>query len=195
MSVARRMMIFVDGENLVFRYQAMLAKGMKPRSEVVHVPDVLVWHPRMVFQAGIYGLCWVLRANYYTYSVGDDAHVMSVRDQIKALSYDARPFHNDLYSGSLPNHLSPVVFRKLKRSAKAKGVDIQMTVDILTHCHNDSIDAVYLLSGDGDYIPVLQEVLRTGKQVYVSAFSDGLNPDLPHLADSFASLDSIVFGS
>jgi hypothetical protein len=37
--------LFVDGENLVMRYQAMVQNGKRPKRGVVHIPDVFVWHP------------------------------------------------------------------------------------------------------------------------------------------------------
>jgi len=70
-----------------------------------------------------------------------------------------------------------------------------MSVDILTHVFRNNIDIVYLVSGDGDYLPVLQEAVRIvkGKQVYVAAFSSGLNESLVTIADKFRLLDPIYF--
>ena len=68
-----------------------------------------------------------------------------------------------------------------------------MTVDILTHVYQNNLDAVYLISGDGDYKPVIETVVRNGKHLYLAAFSSGLNPSLPHLADRFTLLDTYYF--
>jgi len=62
------------------------------------------------------------------------------------------------------------LFSKKKKEAKSKGVDIQMTVDILSQIYLDNIDTVYLIAGDGDYLPIISEVIRMGKQVYLAAF-------------------------
>ena len=45
-----------------------------------------------------------------------------------------------------------------------------MTVDILSQIYLDNIDTVYLIAGDGDYLPIISEVIRMGKQVYLAAF-------------------------
>ena len=42
--------LLVDGENLVFRYQEMVAAGREPKPDVVHIKDVLVWHNAMTAQ-------------------------------------------------------------------------------------------------------------------------------------------------
>ena len=41
----RRMMVFIDGENLVFSFQKLKEKGLKPIDQVEHLKDVYVWHP------------------------------------------------------------------------------------------------------------------------------------------------------
>jgi uncharacterized LabA/DUF88 family protein len=70
-----------------------------------------------------------------------------------------------------------------------------MAVDILTHVCQDNLDTVYLFSGDGDNKPIVETVVRNGKQVYLSAFSSGLNPTLPHLVDQVTHLDKFYFSS
>jgi uncharacterized LabA/DUF88 family protein len=59
----------------------------------------------------------------------------------------------------------------------------------------DEIDRVYLASGDGDYLPLIEEVMRRGKQIELLAFSSGLNYTLPYSVDSFNELDIVFFGS
>lgn len=46
-------------------------------------------------------------------------------------------------------------------------------------------------SADGDYLPLIQEIMRQGKQVNLGAFSSGLNPQLPVAVDNFYDLDEI----
>ncbi len=47
----------------------------------------------------------------------------------------------------------------------------------------------YLISGDGDYVPLVSEVKRLGKVVCVAFFEDsGLNPELRLSADAFADI-------
>jgi len=176
-------MVFIDGENLVFRYQTMSKKGRIPKPGVIHIEDVLVW-TYGVYTPGDYD---ILRANYYTYAIGDDERIADINMKLKQLAFLTS------FVTTLPRTLTPIVFRKPKQSAKAKGVDIQLTVDVLSHVHRDNLDAIFLLTGDGDYAPLIEEVLRCGKQVYIGAFSDGLNPKLVTLADEFYSLDNIFF--
>ncbi|ADE36618.1 NYN domain-containing protein [Methanohalophilus mahii] len=177
----RRMMVFIDGENLVFNYLSLLKNGKVPNDPVQHEKDVFVWHINSVVNPQFHE---IIRANYYTYITGSDETII---DQIKKLAY-ARPPRS-----KLPHNLYPVVFKKPKKRAQSKGVDIQMTVDILSQVYNNNIDTVYLFAGDGDYLPVINEAIRMGKQVYLAAFSHGLNKKLVNKVDQFHLLDDIYF--
>lgn len=68
-----------------------------------------------------------------------------------------------------------------------------MTVEILTNTFQDNLDSIYLLSGDGDYKPVIEECIRRGKQVFIGAVSSGLNEGLKLIADQFLPLDDYYF--
>lgn len=183
-----RMMFFIDGENLVCRYQAMVKAGHIPIpssavSPLSHERDVYVWKPFSKFLHQYH--CQITRAYYYTSVAGDENKVSSVIHAIKSQSIG----YENLQT------LYPVVFKKPKQHIKAKGVDIQMAVDILTHVYQDNLDIVCLFSGDGDYKPVLEEAIRRGKRIYVAAFSDGFNQSLNQLADLVVDLDKVYFKS
>lgn len=181
----RRMMVFIDGENIVFCYQKMLDNGFKPKDSVTHLKDVYVWEVRSINPS----LHDIIRVNYYTYAIGSEEKINKIKDDMKSLSY--------LKHGSsfLPNYIYPIVFKKEKKEKKTKGVDIQMTVDILSQIYFDNIDTVYLIAGDGDYLPIISEIIRMGKQIYLSAFSEGLSPKLRHKVDQFRLLDDIYFSN
>jgi len=178
------MMVFVDGENLVYRYQDMVG-GKTPQSNIIHKEDMFVWAPNAV-DPGPHPIN-IIRATYYTCVVGDDERVSEIASEIRGLKF------NRHYESKLPEFLSPIIFKKSNKSAKAKGVDIQLTVDILTHTYQNNLDVVYLISGDGDYLPVISEVMRNGKQVYLAALSKGLNQKLINSVDKFINLDPIFF--
>lgn len=187
MPTVGRAMLFIDGENLSARFQDMASKGWTPLERVVHEKDVFTWDPQSV----VPGLNVVLRATYYTYIQGGTEGTLATAEKIKALSFQ-NYFQYNAHITGLPNTLTPCVFQKPK-NRKAKGVDIQLTVDILTHAYQNNCDVIYIMSGDGDYAPVIAEVQRLGKLVFVSAFSSGLSPQLRLSADRFQCLDPFYF--
>ncbi|MHC5820865.1 MAG: NYN domain-containing protein, partial [Nostoc sp.] len=123
------------------------------------------------------------RAYYYTSVFGDDVKISNVSNSLRNIPIFAEK----------PQTLYPVVLKKERKGDKAKGVDIQMTVDILSHVFQNNVDTVCLFSGDGDYQPVVREIINRGKKIYLGAFSDGLNPALKQLGDKIIDLDTIYF--
>lgn len=187
----KKVVAFVDGENLVFRYQAMLRAGRvaNPKAEVQHEPDCFVWCRRMTLWTHMD----LFRVNYYTSVVGDEDRVNAVAARISQTEF--------LCSGGMAGnhasghaHLIPRVHKKPKQSNKNKVVDVDITMDVMRAALTTPIDAIYLLSGDGDYAPLVREVVRaTSKQVYVAAFSDGLAESLKSCAEHFIDLDKMFF--
>ena len=180
-----RSILIVDGENLVLRYQEMLAAGAQPDERVVHVPDVFVWHAGLM---RCHDLRSVIRVAYYTSVVGDDLHVSTMKRTIAAQAYES-----STDNGAVNGQLVPVVFKKPARSQKTRNVDIQIVIDVMRYAFTDEIDRVFIASGDGDYLPLINEVMRRGKQVEVLAFSSGLNEVLQYSVDRFTLLDTPFF--
>jgi len=185
--MAHKLIAFADGENLVFRYQDMVKKGAIPKKDVVHVPDLVVWHPDITEAY----LSDIVRISFYQTYCGDDPKIEWAREQIKAIeyTYSLTSESEDDTRGSLVPH----VFKKEGRSAKTKSVDISLTIDMLRYATHPQFDVLLLLSGDGDYLPLVEEISRQGKQVWLAAFSDGLNSTMKLAADEFINLDQIFF--
>lgn len=181
--MARRTMIFIDGENITQRYQQMLTEGRTPLSDVVHVKDAFVWIDSITAEPHVHDL---IRCGYYTTHVGDEAELSRKLAKIRYLYTDAQ---HEVGSG----YVVPYVFKKAKQSQKTASVDINITIDILRCTYINAVDDIWLLSGDGDYIPLIKEVMRQGKSMFVGAFSSGLNKDISTVVDEFRNLDSVFF--
>jgi uncharacterized LabA/DUF88 family protein len=174
-----RTLFFADGENLVFRYQAMVAAGRVPLSGNSHVPDILIWRHDL-FRAEPWQ---TLRATYYTSVVGDEALVTQTR----------RHLQNIYFSSDGPVMLHAAVFKKERKSLKSRAVDVNITIDALHHCYGGHADRFCFATGDADFLPLIQTLMREGKEVFVCAFSDGLAPALQLAPDRFVSLDDSFF--
>lgn len=185
-TLIRSVQIFADGENLVCRFQELLLAGRKPVSDVVHEKDTFVWCPQLT----AWTLMDVRRVNYYTSVVGDHDRVRATGDQIGRLLYRCEDGQRVGKASIVPH-----VFKKESRERRSRLVDIQLTLDAVHAAKENRIDAVMILSGDGDFLPVVREIRRTGCQAFVGAFSSGLHGQLPTDADVFLDLDRIFFQS
>ena len=122
----RKIMVFVDGENLVARFQEGLRSGLTPREDLIHEENSIVWSHSYTSISSDHE---ILRVTYYTYVVGDENKINSTCDDIRSMQFSKNRL------SSLSTNVTPCVFKKSSRGRSAKGVDIQMCIDILNHVH------------------------------------------------------------
>ncbi|MBC8515261.1 NYN domain-containing protein [bacterium] len=72
---------------------------------------------------------------------------------------------------------------------KEKGVDIQIAVDMLDHAHRELADVQILVSGDGDFIPLVAHLKSQGVNVEVAGPRGSVASGLRSDADKFHSLN------
>lgn len=181
----KKVIAFVDGENLVLRYQAMLQAGRVARPEVVHVPDCFVWSAG----ATKWTVMDLVRVSYYCSVVGDDQKVAEIVRRISETRFECSSAE---YSGSAK--LIPRVHKKPSNSPKTMVVDVDITTDLMRAALEMPVDGIYLLSGDADYLNLIREITRTTvKQVCLGAFSSGLGEGLRYAVEQFVDLDPLFF--
>ena len=54
---------------------------------------------------------------------------------------------------------------------------------------------IAIFSGDGDYIPLIEEIMRQGIETQVFAFSSGCNSQLRYVPDDFIEIDKYFLDS
>lgn len=183
MRIPYNWMAFIDGENLTIRGQAVAKKrNAKLVTGENFERDVFIWFPEkrgwshevlqsteqtsLVYRA--------LRSHYYTSLSGDDLRLAKIREQLRGLGFE------------------PSVFKRPKDRA-VKGLDIALASDMLSHGFRNNYDVAVLFGGDGDYIPLVEEVKRLGKLVYVAFFDDeNLSAELKMAADRFFDLSELL---
>ena len=177
----RRWMLLVDGENFTIRAQEIAkANGITLTEGPDYLRDVFIWFPGIRPTLALTNTAGApvqvqknaIRSYYYTSVVGDADRIGTVRQSLWDLGFQAE------------------IFKKPKGQDKAKGVDIALSKDFLSHAFRDNYDVAVLVAGDGDYVPLIDEVKRLGKVVYVSFFrASGLNADLRLASDMFFEMD------
>lgn len=172
-------MLFVDGENFTIRAQAVAkANQVELNNGPFFLNDVFLWFPNFPATRAMTNSDGTptqvqhhaIRAHYYTSVVGDEVKLQETRASLHALGFQ------------------PSVFKKDKKSQRTKGVDISLATDVLSNTFQDNFDVAVLVAGDADYIPLIAEVKRKGKLVYLVFFggpSAGLNRELELASDRF----------
>ncbi len=179
---------FCDGENLVMRFQAMVEAGAIPKKDVVFEKDCFVWHDGITR----WSMFDFIRINYYTSTTGDVPRVDKLKDTISNTGYEFSYTH-DASAPDASANLVPHVFHKPRKNIKARNADLQISIDVLRAANLPTLDMIFILSGDGDYIPLIQEAAKLGKEIWLASFSSGLHPKLRHHVDVYCCLDDIFF--
>ena len=166
-----RVMIFVDGENLAIRYKSELGEN-QPQGHVNYESDVYVWSP---YVSRIHGPENYIRRYYYTSTPGDKEKIEKAENELLKIGIDA-----------------PRIFHKT-RGKPSKGVDIKLATEMLTHAHRKNYDIAVLVSGDGDYVPLVEAVQNEGRQVVLWALKSGLSPALRKTCDHYWNIGEALF--
>ena len=164
-----RVMLFVDGENLSIRFGAALKTNkFTAHADVIHRPDVYVWNRHLSGEVVVGG--GIIRSHYYTAVQGDHPAVEEVASELKAGGIAA-----------------PRVFKKAK-GMRSKRVDVTLTTEMLMHAARRHFDIGILVTGDEDYVPLIEAVKSEGLGVHLWSLPDGLSPQLVHAADLHVDL-------
>jgi len=179
-----RWMIFVDGEGFTSRAEEFVrASGAEIEPGVAYSPGVFYWfpfsYPGEVLSSAEGNLLMKtppIRAIYYTSSSGGEKGMYAARNALWKLGFE------------------PKVFKRSRRSWKAKAASVALTTDALSSAYSDNFDIAVLVAGDASFVPLVEELKRRGKVVYVAFFSlQGDDAGLQFSADMFVSLDSRLF--
>lgn len=172
---ARRWMLFVDGENFTLEAEKVAVRqGATLSASDWYRPGVYLWRPSPNATASpvSYGVdrlpleMHAVRAHFYTSAVGSPEDLDNIRRALHSLGF------------------TPHVFKKDKGSQRSKGVDIAFATDVLANALRNNYDAAVLVAGDGDYVPLVEEIKRAGKLALLWYFdNDSLSPALKLAAD------------
>ncbi len=119
---------------------------------------------------------------------GRQITVIRAYDQIKEHNPDQKRLHADLKREKVR-----VIVPKgsCGNSSKQIGVDVQLATDVVTSAIRSSCDTIVIVSGDGDFIPVIDCVKASGKKIEFAAFSGFANMSLIEETDYFTYLDDL----
>lgn len=73
-----------------------------------------------------------------------------------------------------------------------KGIEIAIATDILIMAFRDLYDTAILVSGDHDFVPIIDEVKRLGKRMEVAAFDSTIAFELKNNADKYISINALM---
>lgn len=150
--MAERVMIFIDGSNL---YHSL--KNIFSRTDL----DIGKFCNKLLARRKL------IRIYYYNAKVGMKEEPERYRHQQAFFAgINAIPY-SELRLGRLVYNNWPSV------PPYEKGIDVQLTTDMLTHSFKNNYDVAILVAGDSDFAGALQALKDNGKHVEVALFGRG----------------------
>ncbi len=168
-----RIMVFVDGTNFLCRMEDCINSRLSPGEHIKIKADkmeanAINFANNIISNSTPTGKSYNLIRRYWFSS-------------FKGSDQDRKEIGNRLRE----NDFEPVLFRK--RNNREKGVDIALTMSMLTNAFNQNFDIGILFAGDEDYTELVKEVKRYGPQIYGRFFDleFGLSAELKLAFDHF----------
>jgi uncharacterized protein (TIGR00288 family) len=96
---------------------------------------------------------------------------------------EKKKWYNDLINQS--GYEIKTSFDKIATSGVIeKKVDIQIAIDIVSLAYENAYDTAVLISGDGDFVPIIRKIRELGKNVEIWAFkyslAKAISDELPY---------------
>src|SRR3989339_2055820 len=110
--------------------------------------------------------------------------IRSIAYVVRTETQDEQPFFEALYNLGIETREKDL--QVFNSGMKKADWDVGLTVDAIRL--SPSLDAIVIVSGDGDYIPLVEYLQSTGKQVEVAAFGDTSSSKLIEAVDDFIDL-------
>jgi uncharacterized LabA/DUF88 family protein len=127
-----------------------------------------------------------------------DKHASGLRDigLARVFYYDARPEENvdpaieNYWKAIELLHDTEIGFGTLRgRPRRQKRVDGLIAVDMMVGTFTDLFQVAILITGDSDFVPVVDEVKRRGVMVVIAAVQESLSDELRRAADRVYPID------
>lgn len=77
------------------------------------------------------------------------------------------------------------------REGKQLGVDVALATKVVSRASSSQCDTFIIVSGDGDFIPIIEEVKARGKKIEIASWEVCINKSLMNECDYFIPLDDI----
>jgi len=164
-----RVVVFIDGGNMFHATNALKLKiNYKKLVEILRRDR------------------WLLRAYFYTGIPSGDLP-KELREQLRR----QQGFLNELQNLGIKVKTMPL--KKTPEGYIEKGVDILIATDMISLAFENSYDTAVLVSGDSDFVPVVEKIQELGKRVENAAFKKISSYELRRMCDEFILLDNMKY--
>ena len=131
-------------------------------------------------------LCHIVEAHYFRGRFS--AEEANERDMLLG----ERQFEDALMKAGVTTHFLPVTARG-DEEPREKGVDVWLALEAFELSINKGFDVVALITGDGDYVPLVRKLNALGIRVLVTAWDFDMPDGRPGTRTSQALIDEVTY--
>ena len=187
----KRVVIFIDGTNL---FHALWECYRTHILDIKELAAKLCCVNRELVQVRYYYSPFIKQINSHMYAIQqryieaikkhDNVHIIEGKYVRKPVLLK-RETMNKIKSSLTPDDLWTYV---------EKGIDVKISVDMITLALKDVYDTAILVSGDGDFVPVINQLKELRKSVQVAMFMNDNRKsyDLKEHSTSIIRMDCII---
>ena len=169
----RKLMAFIDGTNVLIE----MAKRIEA-SHSAHNPDDDILQ---LATMSINGLIQRLRGD------AGLTDIVVMRKYWFGSHHGSQETYNHLRTYLRKREFEPIIFQKIK-AGREKGVDIGVAKEMLINAFQHNYEFALLITGDEDYVGLVQDVKRYGAIVIGAFLQNGRAPELELTCDKFVPL-------
>ena len=155
-----------------------------------HVSDYYVYHHERRARISIQGLhalvrdevaraehtdlryCHIVEAHYFRgrFSADDAKRHDAQRPSGDGTLYRERKFEDALIKAGVTPHFMPVFVADDGRPPREKGIDVWLALEAFDLAASKALNVIVLVTGDGDYVPLVRKLNSLGTRVMVTAW-------------------------
>ena len=139
--------------------------------------------------------CQIVEAHYFRgrFSADDARRFDAQRQAGDSTLYRERKFEDALIKAGVTPHFLPIFANDDGRPSREKGTDVWLALEAFDLARNKGLNVVVLVTGDGDYVPLVRKLNGLGTRVMVTAWDLSLGAGSGTTRTAQALIDEVTY--
>ena len=139
--------------------------------------------------------CQIVEAHYFRgrFSADDARRFDAQRQAGDSTLYRERKFEDALIKAGVTPHFLPIFAHDDGRPSREKGTDVWLALEAFDLACNKGLNVVVLVTGDGDYVPLVRKLNGLGTRVMVTAWDLSLGAGGGTTRTAQALIDEVTY--
>ena len=139
--------------------------------------------------------CQIVEAHYFRgrFSADEARRFDAQRPDVDSSLYRERKFEDALIKAGVTPHFLPVFANDEGRPPREKVIDVWLALEAFDLARNKGLNEVVLVTGDGDYVPLVRKLNGLGTRVMVTAWDLSLGTGSGTTRTAQALIDEVTY--